>query len=568
MRVCPECGRESAEERCPDDGRITLDRGLLQDSDPWIGRVIADKYSVEARIGRGGMGAVYRARHTDTGGLVAVKVLHASVRGDAQAIKRFHLEAQNAAGLNHSHTIRVTDFGVEGETPYLVMEFLHGQPLSAVMKQNGALPWQRAVRIISGVLKSLWEAHEHERRIVHRDIKPQNIFLSDQQGSQDFVKVLDFGISRSLESQGANTVGPIGTPHYMAPEQWRGVEVDGRADLYSCGCMLYELLAGRAPFLVDNNMPPTQRMATLAQKHLNEAAPRLGGDSEHVLPPDLIELVHDLLSKEPELRPQTAAAVLARLETLGDSEHADSTLPYVAPAAGRLVVESAADSEAGDTPEFFDDTIATGGVEVATATDAATTSDGPPRRKGWLIGVFVALLIVAGAAALFFASGGTPDPARLAEVIRDAAASKQERGQAVQQLLANSAAMGQAPALGGALLAGAVLNGRSLKSADLKRADLAESDLRKSDLSGADLRDAKLVGANLRGAILRRADLRGADLRGCRLDGADLRDSKLHGANLSRCQLGGARLNGAHFSTATRWPQGFDPAAAGARAEL
>ena len=569
MRVCPECGHESEAERCPDDGRLTLDKELLEASDPWLGRVIADKYRMEARIGRGGMGSVYRARHTETDGPVAVKVLHASVRGDPQAIKRFHLEAQNAAGLTHSHTTRVNDFGVEGESPYLVMEYLDGRPLSALIREQGALPWQRAVRIISGVFKSLWEAHEHERRIVHRDIKPQNIVLVDQQGASDFVKVLDFGISRSLESAGADTVGPVGTPHYMAPEQWRGGEVDGRADLYSCGCVLYELLSGQPPFSAEEDASPTQRIAALAQKHLNQLPTRLVGQGDPVLPPDLVELTHDLLAKDPAMRPQTAAAALQRLGALTTQDEGDATMPYVVPAAERLVVESGIHRAVGDTPECFDDTLATGAGEL----DLSVTSPKPPPattksrlRRGAGIAVLLAIALVVGGLLI---GRPAPNPARLGEIIRDVAATRQERNQAARELLAFSQSRGEAPDFGGALLDGAGLQGQSLKAADLKRADLAEADLQKSDLSGADLREARLVGANLRGAVLRQADLRGADLRGAVLtdtvldgsrydqkthfpDSFDHRSSGAHGpgAVLGGVDLSGADLRGTSFRDA------------------
>ncbi len=558
MRVCPECGHETEAERCPDDGRITLDHALLEESDPWAGRTIAGKYRIEARVGRGGMGSVYRARHTDTDGKVAVKVLHASIRGDAQAIKRFHLEAQNAAGLNHSHTIRVTDFGVEGETPYLVMEYLQGQPLSTLMRGHGALPWPRAVKIISGVLKSLWEAHEHERRIVHRDIKPQNVFLVDEHGEPDFVKVVDFGISRSLESQGADTVGPIGTPHYMAPEQWRGQDVDGRADLYSCGCMLYEMLAGRPPFETSGKMAPAERLATLASKHLNQVPERLKAPRGDELPRDLVEVVHELLSKDPGLRLPTASAVIRRLDALaGNATDDDVTVPYVTPESGRLVVETDQDSSQ-DTQEYFGDTLATNGAPALAVEDLArqasdkasdeasselqTTTEFPqasPRIR-YVIGLTLAVAAIG--AALWASSAPDIDASRA--VVRDAEASPMDRSEAVQHLLAHSRTAGQAPDLHDARLAGVALSGVVLATADLKQADLAEADLRKSDLTGADLRRAKLTGANLRGAVLRRADLRGADLRG-----AVLTDTVLEGSK---------------YNDATNFPEGFDQRSTGA----
>ncbi|MCA9517819.1 MAG: protein kinase, partial [Myxococcales bacterium] len=135
-------------------------------TDKLIGRLIAGKYAVKERLGSGGMGAVYRARHEATGGDVAIKFLHGTAALDDHAVKRFQLEAQNAAQLRSTHTIRVVDFGVDDGVFYLVMEYLAGRPLNVVIRDDGPLPWPRVVHIARQVLKSLWEAHEHGRQIV------------------------------------------------------------------------------------------------------------------------------------------------------------------------------------------------------------------------------------------------------------------------------------------------------------------------------------------------------------------------------------------------------------------
>jgi serine/threonine protein kinase len=249
LRVCPECDLRTNEETCPNDGRGTIDESVFQrqHDDPMLGLRIADKYVVEERLGRGGMGSVYRARHTVTGGNVAIKLMNPAVAEDEEAIKRFYIEAQNTHKLHHSNTVTVSDFGqTKGGILYLVMEHVTGRPLSKAITSEGRLSPARAVRIVTQMLKSLGEAHHHG--IVHRDMKPDNVMLIDEYGEKDVVKVLDFGISRALDSTGANTQGAIGTPRYMAPEQWRAKSVDGRTDLYAVGGILYRMLAGRYAF--------------------------------------------------------------------------------------------------------------------------------------------------------------------------------------------------------------------------------------------------------------------------------------------------------------------------------
>ena len=280
-------------------------------ADSFIGRKIAGKYEILARLGVGGMGAVYRARHANTGGDVAVKVLHGTAAFDQGMIRRFQLEAQNAAALRHSNTIRINDFGVDDGVFYLVMEYLDGRSLAEVVRDDGPLPWRRAVHILRQVLKSLWEAHEHERRIVHRDIKPANIFLVDLPGEPDHVKVLDFGIARSLAGTGAGTQGFIGTPHYMAPEVWRGEQVDARTDLYAVGCVAFQLLVGKPPFVsppsaVDSVLPMLEMHCHLAPPETALVAP--------AAPVAVCAWVDALLAKDRARRPPSARAALASLD--------------------------------------------------------------------------------------------------------------------------------------------------------------------------------------------------------------------------------------------------------------
>ncbi|MDP6943555.1 MAG: serine/threonine-protein kinase, partial [Myxococcota bacterium] len=312
MRICPECDTRTEAERCPKDGRQTVDESRLKvrSVDPNIGLVIEGKYELVERLGRGGMGSVYRAVHKETGGHVAIKIMRADMVEEEGAIKRFYIEAQNTHKLHHPNTVRVSDFGqTDDGVLFLVMEYVQGQSLQKVLKTEGRMAPARAVHVISQILKSLGEAHQHG--VVHRDIKPDNVMLIDQFGEPDFVKVLDFGISRTLEGTGASTKGAIGTPKYMAPEQWRGERIDARADLYSCGCVLYRMLTGRLPFQVESR--GNQQVVAYMNAHLNEVASPLSSIIPGVVPTELEAMVMSLLTKHPDDRPADAQAALARL---------------------------------------------------------------------------------------------------------------------------------------------------------------------------------------------------------------------------------------------------------------
>src|ERR1051325_3020567 len=216
--------------------------------DPLIGVIVAEKYRLEAKLGEGGMGAVYRATRLMIGDEVAVKILH-SEQHDPKASERFRREAQAAARLKHPNAVNIYDFGVTDDgLQYLVMEFLEGESLRKIIKQQGPLPCSTAAEILSQVCAGLDEAHRHH--IIHRDIKPDNIIINvTVTGIR--VKVLDFGIAKIYDHTASSltqTGNVLGTPHYMSPEQCIGEELDSRADVYSLGVVLYEMLTGRVPF--------------------------------------------------------------------------------------------------------------------------------------------------------------------------------------------------------------------------------------------------------------------------------------------------------------------------------
>src|SRR6185436_13456922 len=214
---------------------------------------LAGKYRVDKLIKTGGMGSVYRGKHVLMDKTVAIKVLRPALAGDDVVVARFSCEAKAASRISHPHAVSVTDFGeAENGVVFLVMEFLHGQTLTDVIKPEGAMPLERTVEIIRQVYGALDAAHQ--QGVIHRDLKSDNIMLSSTNGG-DWAKVLDFGIAKIQQPHGvpdpditaANLV--VGTPQYMSPEQCaQSGPLDACSDIYSFGIILYEMLAGRVPF--------------------------------------------------------------------------------------------------------------------------------------------------------------------------------------------------------------------------------------------------------------------------------------------------------------------------------
>jgi serine/threonine-protein kinase len=312
-----------------------------------------DKYRLDALLGRGGMGAVYRARHISMQRDVAVKVMRIQA-GTATLAQRFHNEAKACSRLTHPNTIRVTDFGAtEDGYLFMVMELLRGEDLEAVIRREKSLASLRTVRIARQICGALDEAHE--LGFLHRDLKPSNIFLAEVHKSRDFVKVIDFGIAKVLnpEPDEADLTGTgmvIGTPRYMSPEQVRGRALDRRADLYSLGILLYEMLTGTIPF-------EARTTAALMLAHAREVArplpDRVGGEE---LREGLRALVDCLVRKEPDERPATAADVAERLAEI-EAEYQPRPRPAASATGIRPPPGAVAPAKAGPghTPKAEDD---------------------------------------------------------------------------------------------------------------------------------------------------------------------------------------------------------------------
>jgi serine/threonine-protein kinase len=216
-----------------------------------VGTVLDGRYRIDAIIGKGGMGRVYRGEHTGIGRAVAIKVLHATLGRSKEAVARFQREALASGRLDHPNIVGVSDFGVLADgSLYLVMEALDGEPLGTKIEREKHIPWPESIEIMRGVLAGL--RHAHDRGVVHRDIKPDNIFLARKDGDQ-VIKILDFGIAKlyagNADDPAQTRAGlTVGTPAYLSPEQAVGGAITPASDLYSVSVVLYEMLVGRPPY--------------------------------------------------------------------------------------------------------------------------------------------------------------------------------------------------------------------------------------------------------------------------------------------------------------------------------
>jgi eukaryotic-like serine/threonine-protein kinase len=302
---------------------------------------VGGRYELGELLGRGGMAEVRRAVDQRLGRSVAVKQLRTDLAVDPTFQARFRREAQSAAGLNHPTIVAVYDTGEEIDPlsgvsiPYIVMELVEGPTLRDVLREGRKLLPERALELTQGVLEAL--SYSHKAGIVHRDIKPANVMLTPNGG----VKVMDFGIARAVADTSATmtqTAAVIGTAQYLSPEQARGETVDARSDLYSTGCLLYELLAGRPPFVGDSPV-------SVAYQHVREA-PVPPSQLDPEITPEIDAVVLKALAKDPDDRYQSAAEMRADIARLlsGEQTTAQRTTAVVPMAAGAMA------ANAYDTP--------------------------------------------------------------------------------------------------------------------------------------------------------------------------------------------------------------------------
>ncbi|HEX2026312.1 MAG TPA: Stk1 family PASTA domain-containing Ser/Thr kinase [Actinomycetota bacterium] len=332
-------------------------------------RVLNGRYEIEDLLGQGGMARVFRGQDKVLGRTVAVKVLSPQFAGDDQFVARFRREAQAAAALNHPNIVSVYDTGDQGDVHYIVMEYVEGRTLRDVIRQDGPLLPERASEIAGSVARAL--ASAHEGGLVHRDIKPGNIMLT-RDGE---VKVMDFGIARTSTGDTlTQTAAILGTASYLSPEQAQGATVDARSDIYSLGCVLYEMLTGRAPFTGDSPV-------SIAYKHVREdpvPPSHLNGD----VPEELEAVVMKSMAKNPDNRYQTAE------EMREDLDRAAAGMPTLAtPLLG------------GEPTQAVTRRMPEDGTAVMTG---VPPDERPERKRRWWIALLVLLLLAALGAAAFF----------------------------------------------------------------------------------------------------------------------------------------------------------------------
>ncbi|HET6151140.1 MAG TPA: serine/threonine-protein kinase [Polyangia bacterium] len=275
-------------------------------------------YRLLEQIGVGGMGRVFVAEHVRLGRKVALKLLRSEYSGNIEAVKRFFAEARAVNRINHENIIEVSDF-IEnpGGASYYIMELLHGTLLRTLQDREGPLPLPRAINIALQVCRGVGAAHD--AGVIHRDLKPDNIFLIERDGRRDFVKLLDFGVAKLSDAtlEDASTFKTsagivVGTPDYMAPEQALGNAVDHRCDLYSLGVILFEMVAGRLPFVA-------RTAREVMVQHMTATPPRPSQlNPAYNIPVELEDLILDCLRKEPQERPANIKEVEQRLQLILD----------------------------------------------------------------------------------------------------------------------------------------------------------------------------------------------------------------------------------------------------------
>ncbi|MBX9685643.1 MAG: serine/threonine protein kinase, partial [Candidatus Obscuribacterales bacterium] len=320
IQICVLCQREVEGEHpvCPYDGGPLIARK----ADRLLGKKIGDKYEIEDVLSRGGMGVIYRARHLLLDRPVAIKCIAEVLTYDPSMWKRFEQEAKSASLLNHPNIITIHDFGVTADGDlYLVMEYLEGASLNDFIELNGQLSERTCAKIFTQVCDALQSAHG--MGILHRDLKPTNIFISSTSRGPH-VKVLDFGLAKAMVPRAnarekiTRTGECMGTPDYMSPEQSRGIKVDQRSDIYSCGVCMFEALTGTLPFTSEDMMQILSRQISEKPPSFKEIAP------QKKISKEMEGIVMKCLEKDPQKRFESMAELHAALAALLQKLQADA----------------------------------------------------------------------------------------------------------------------------------------------------------------------------------------------------------------------------------------------------
>ena len=436
LKTCPQCGSEYELDVmfCPRDGstlRAPAGSSL-------VGTIVADRYHILRKLGEGGMGQVYLAEHVKMGRKSAIKVMNPGMSTDTDAIGRFNREAANASRISQNNVAAIYDFG---ETPdgliYLAMEYVDGEPLTALMEREGVLAPARAADITRQVAEALDAAHD--MGIVHRDLKPDNIMLARQRDGADLVKVVDFGIAKAQGGDGQKVTKTglvVGTPEYMSPEQLAGDALDGRSDTYTLGLVAFHMLTGKLPFPSDTIqesmiMRLTDRPRTLAEMRPDASWPQPVQDAfDRVLQ----RKADDRYQRSSQFAAALSAAVRGmRGASVGAGVGATAALAQ--PLGGTVPPTRVRDGAGGG---------AAPGAGVA-ATGASGSAASPARKKSALVPVGAgAGVLIAAAAAWFFLGAHRAAPAGAADSTHAAVPQRDSQAMAQQTTPRDTQALSQA----------------------------------------------------------------------------------------------------------------------------
>ena len=372
--------------------------------DPLIGRVLSDRYRIIRKIGEGGMGCVYQAEHALIEKKIALKVLFQDLTRRADLVARFLQEAKSASRIGHENVIDISDFGQSPEgLVYIAMEYLEGQDLGRTLRAEKTIDWQRGRPILMQITKALRAAHAHG--IIHRDMKPENVYLVQRDGRSDFVKVLDFGIAKVVTSEAdgprlTQTGMIFGTPEYMSPEQAQGHEPDQRVDVYAVGCIMYHMLTGSVPFTADS-------FRGILTKHLLEpVVPPRQRRPDLDIPSKVEAVCLRAMEKDRDRRFPDMDAFYRALGAAGEMPFEPSGL-FVTPAANLRYP-----ALAEPNPETRDSRTA-----IAASIPHGTFEDERPVRApsgisaGKVVAIAAAMLVIAGAAFFALRGGHKPETA-------------------------------------------------------------------------------------------------------------------------------------------------------------
>src|SRR5712692_1052622 len=344
MKYCLTCNEkfDDSISFCPKDGEV-----LEEDPTSVVGTVLDGQYQIEGILGKGGMGAVYRARHILLGDRVAIKVLPPEMRSNTEWLRRFQREGQAARRFRHPNAVTVYDLRTSSDgTIYLVMEYVEGNTLDVELRKHGRFTAAEAEAMLEPIMSVLNAAHA--MGVVHRDLKPENIMIGKATtGSEPVVKLLDLGIAKLKEVAGAEKTGNtnltiagqmLGTPYYMSPEQWGELprdgssEIDGRADIYSLGLVFYETIAGQRPYSALTLLELRKEHVSATPRRLDEVVPDV--------PPAFGDAIERAIAKDRGDRQATANELAAELKAALAAEGVAPSMPLPSLASVDAVAES------------------------------------------------------------------------------------------------------------------------------------------------------------------------------------------------------------------------------------